>query len=1358
MATKAASDCASDRGALLRTERELLADPRVADCVVRARDAAGGPRAVAYIVPGDDGGTRDSIAHFASLVPGGVLVALVSSIPTTASGEVDERALESVPVIDRESLENLARGAAALGADASVSSRARHVPPAVLDLRKLLRPRKRAAPAAASQPDLRIESDRASVVHGEPFAGPWPERVSLAETLVSAARRHPDEGLTFVRHAEPDLVLTYPQLLLRAQRVLAGLRKRGLRSGDKILFQLDDNRDFIVAFWGAVLGGFVPVPLAVAPSYTEGSAAVTKLRYACELFDRPLVLGGTALVPVIEAALRAAGVEGVRVLDVETLLEDPDTSIHGASSDDTALIMLTSGSTGVPKAVPLSHFNLVWRAAASRQMNGFSDEDVSLNWMALDHVAGIIYFHLRDVFLGAAQVHAPTSLVLQDPLNWLTWIERYRATVTFAPNFAFGLVNDCAERIAAGRWDLSSLRLVLNGAEAIVSRTARRFLSLLAPHGLRPNAMRPAWGMSETSSGVIYSDRFSLATTTDEDAFVEVGRPIPGVSIRIVNDAAQPVPEGTIGRLQITGNTVFKGYFKRPDLNSAAFTADGWFDTGDLGVVRDGRLTITGREKDDIVIAGVKYYSHEVESVVEEVGCALTSFTAACPVRPEGADTEALAVFFVPMDTDPESLARSAADIRRAVGRKVGVAPEYVVPVGKDDIPKTSLGKIQRTELRKRFEAGDFAAELARLGVDRDAAIPAWFYRATWRRRPLRASERGSLPSAVVLVDDGSAVAAALSAQLAAAGTEVRAVQPEAALSARAAEVARLASELEPAASSVIYLSGEAARADLAACTEARAAELLALVRALAERSRQAPARLLVVSRNARAVLDGDGIDPSAQAMAALVKTAALEGPAVRATQVDVDGGDPERAVRAIVEELGSRSSEPDVAYRGGQRWVSRLERAVVDRTDAAPQPLEQGGLYVLVGGLGGIGFEVARFLRAEHDARLLLIGRQPLEAARGDGVTGAQLLEQLQGEGREAQYEQVDVTDSRGLRAAMAAAERRFGRPVRGVLNLAGTFAERLLLDETESSLAAVLGAKVRGAVALHEALGDRPDAALISFSSVTGYFGGFAVGAYSAANAFLDAFAAWQRARGRPSYSLAWSLWEKVGMSRTYRLGDRARAKGHLPVSAAAGIASLRLALAQDEAALLIGLDGAAPAVRRWLASPCEPLLEPVVSVRGGGREARAALASLRLVDPFGTSMPCVVAELRSAPPEAAASGAEQAPKVAPRTDMERRIAAIWQDVLRTDAVDVLANFFDVGGTSLLMAQVYRRLKEDVGTDLSMTDLFAAPTISTLAARLSGDAPNAEGTAAERQRGEERREKARRMKGRGTTRPLTP
>jgi acyl-CoA synthetase (AMP-forming)/AMP-acid ligase II len=185
------------------------------------------------------------------------------------------------------------------------------------------------------------------------------------------------------------------------------------------------------------------------------------------------------------------------------------TARYQPDPDAAAVLLLTSGSSGAPKFVVQTHRAVVMRSLATAQLNGFDQGDVSLNWLPLDHVGGLLMSHVRDVVLRCRQVIAPIALVLEDPLRWLDWIDRYQATFTWAPNFAFALVNDRADEIGARKWNLSSMRFILNGGEPIVANQARRFLGLLARHQLPPTSMHPAWGMSETCSATTYSDVLS---------------------------------------------------------------------------------------------------------------------------------------------------------------------------------------------------------------------------------------------------------------------------------------------------------------------------------------------------------------------------------------------------------------------------------------------------------------------------------------------------------------------------------------------------------------------------------------------------------------------------------------------------------------------------------------------------------------------------------------------------------------------------------------------------------------------------------------------------------------------------------
>ncbi|HEY7164879.1 MAG TPA: AMP-binding protein [Candidatus Binatia bacterium] len=574
--------------------------------------------------------------------------------------------------------------------------------------------------------NVRTPLRRPAISHGLPLLTDNTAPATLADCMIRAAKRSPDKGIVYVRSDGSESFQSYPELIEDAGRILTGLRNLGLQTGDKVILQLENDRDFFMVFWGCILGGFVPVLLSVAEIYRNVDSVARKLYAILLMLDQPLVVASETPGARICALSELFPSPILRLVTVKTLKTNrPAREFYAAEPKDPAIVLLTSGSTANPNAVMQNHRALMDRSAASVQMNGSSVADVSLNWLPIEHVGGIVRFHLGAVYAACQQIQAATGFVLADPLRWLDLIERYRATVTWAPNFAYGLVNAGAKQIANRQWDLSSMRFIMNGGEAIAAKTARRFLTLLGPFGLPSTAMHPAWGMSETSSAATYSDTFSLESTTDDDPFVEVGSPIPGISLRIVDGQNNVVDEPNIGSLQVKGTAVTCGYYGQSHLNRERFTDDGWFVTGDLGFLRDGRLTITGRDHDVVIVNGVNCHSHIIEAIVEEDERVETSYTAACAIGTEGAETEALAIFFHPLSANDDDLLQLLKSVRQRVSRQVGINPEYLVPVNKTDIPKTSIGKIQRSRLKQRLLAGEFDPNLrhARTLLALDTAI-----------------------------------------------------------------------------------------------------------------------------------------------------------------------------------------------------------------------------------------------------------------------------------------------------------------------------------------------------------------------------------------------------------------------------------------------------------------------------------------------------------------------------------------------------------------------------------------------------------------------------------------------------------
>ncbi|MFF5635767.1 AMP-binding protein [Streptomyces sp. NPDC012825] len=554
-----------------------------------------------------------------------------------------------------------------------------------------------------------------------------PEVRTLGEALVrAAASPGPDGGLVLVGRDGTERSRTYRRLLEDASRLLGGMRAAGASPGETVILQAADDLELLTAFWACVLGGLVPMPVGAGATADQRAEAPRLLRRVWEGYGRPKVVTGTGQ-PIAPEVAADPGWASAWLGDASSLLShradphhstgpqhstDPDHPTdphhhptdphhHRADPDDTAVLLLTSGSTGVPKAVVLSHRNVLSRTAATVRTNRLDATTRSFNWMPLDHVGGLIMFHARDTYLGCHQVHGRLEWVLEDPLRWLTLMDRHRVDTTWAPNFAFGLINDQADRLRGLSLDLGRLRYVMNGGEAIRGGAVRRFLELLAPFGLAGDVMYPGWGMSETSAGV--ADCEFGSSGTGDDRYVPVGRPQPGTSVRVVDERDAPLPVGVTGHLQVTGASVTAGYYRNTEQNRRSFTADGWFRSGDLAYVENGLLTVTGRADDVIELGGIACHGHEIEARVEDLDFVAPSYTVASVVTGRDGRSEELAVFF--HQRGGPGVSEACRRIRDRVAETIGVEVHHVVPVLKEDVPKTGIGKLRRAGLRERFES-----------------------------------------------------------------------------------------------------------------------------------------------------------------------------------------------------------------------------------------------------------------------------------------------------------------------------------------------------------------------------------------------------------------------------------------------------------------------------------------------------------------------------------------------------------------------------------------------------------------------------------------------------------------------------
>ncbi len=1360
-------------------EAALRQCPEVDDCAVLLRTRTTGETSlVAYVVPAGDFRPEQLQAALETQLgysPSGLVFVPLDRLPMGPDGQWEASAVEQVPVVSPALAERWEEKLKSLPEieDVAVVSLDRGEPLPPLHLSDLLIRKQASIPKGAPQPkpelkaDPKAASSRPAISEAPSLqcGDTWP--TTLLEVLRRAVKTHPQNGVIYQRADGSELVQNYPQLQEDAERVLAGLRRLGLRAGDKVIFQFHKNEDFIPALWGCLLGGIVPIPIAIAPTYEQLNSTISKVHNAWLMFDRPCILTGGEIAGDLRGMARLLPMEGLRVETIESLrAAAPDADWHAAEPGDLALLSLTSGSTGMPKGVILTHRNLLHMSAATIECNRFTDQDVTLNWMPLDHVGSISFMSFMAVCLGARQVHALTGTVLQNPFLWLDWIQRYRASISWAPNFAFGLLNEKASEIGERKWDLSSMRFLVSAGEAVVAKTARRFLRLFAAHGLAPDSIVPAFGMSETCSGISWSDSFSLSTSSDEDIFVDVGPPIPGVTFRIVDDAGRIVNEEEVGHLELRGPSVTSGYYENPKANAETFTPDGWFRTGDLGFLKNGRLTLTGRGKDVIIINGVNFFSHEIEAVVEELEGVEVSFTAACAVRAAESPEDALAIFFHTPLSEDEELRRLLQEVRGKVVRTIGINPSFLIPLEKKAVPKTEIGKIQRSKLREQFERGEFTALLKRIDLLSGNAntIPDWFFRKVWVRKESSAPAREIRSKTVLLLANETSLARLLCERVHAVdgvcvlveqgaefqkkdGTHYR-VNPQDRDHYRQLLESLARDNLQP--DEVVHAwtyEVPAAKApgqdgDNVSAEQALTG-LLFLFQALHGRPAQTePINLFVVSSQSQAVDVDDEVLPAHAALPGLVKAMSLEAPGLRCRHLDLRGEDVAQDTAKLVREA-NQPGDAEVAFRKGQRYVPRLEKVAWTQEHKQAVPFERGGVYVISGGLGGIGVEIAHFLLEQYEARLLLLGRSPLpdrttwdvqlqkKDATAERLKNYLTLEKL---GGAVDYAAVDLLNAGQVQQALAGVLEKWKGKLSGVIHLAGHYHDRLLEQENPESLREMLRPKTTGAQVLHRLIEGAPDALFLAFSSAATVFTGARMGAYVAANRYLEAFCHEQRRAGRRSYCFSWTTWDQVGMSRGAQGQELLRARGILGITADQGLHSLEVGLQGLPSTIFVGLDAGNPHVKRFLAGPVESRRH----LHAYFTTNHVAVPwdrwkSLKMQDDYGVASGCLFHRIKELPRREDGSVDRQqlvrlgaradrpgTERVAPRTPLETELAGLWQGILSLGEIGVEDNFFELGGHSLLATQLISRIRDRMGIEVPLQALFESPTVAGLARKM--------------------------------------
>jgi 1-acyl-sn-glycerol-3-phosphate acyltransferase len=585
------------------------------------------------------------------------------------------------------------------------------------------------------------ESDAVAAAAPAAHGLPLPAAVSLPppptvhHALWNRAQAEPGRAHVYLREDDgSEHVVTYGGLLSEAAAVAGGLREQGIRHGDSVALMLPTGLDFLRSFQGILIAGAVPVPI-----YPP-----VRLDRIDEYAARQSAILANAEVRILITVDRARPIGGLLRSAVPTLRRVTtagDLTGLGASwpapegrGSDAAFIQYTSGSTGQPKGVLLTHDNLLANIRAIAAGLRAEPTDVGVSWLPLYHDMGLIGSWLFCMQQGIPlDLQSPLAF-LSRPERWLWAIHRRRATLSPAPNFAYELcLRRIPDRVLEGL-DLSSWRCALNGAEPVSPDTLDRFARRFGRYGFRREALMPVYGLAENSVALAvpppgrgpriasidrqafeHDGRAVPAEGPRALAFVSVGTPLPEHEVRIVDDHGHDLPDGTVGRLVFRGPSMMAGYYRQPEATEAITLPGGWLDSGDLAFRLGGELHIAGRRKDIIIKAGRNYVPQEIEEVTAAVEGIRKGCVVALGVRHATLGTESLVVVAETRARDGAARDRIAAAVTERVSATIGVPPDHVALVPPGAIPKTSSGKIRRRATRDLYLEG--ALGRARRGV-----------------------------------------------------------------------------------------------------------------------------------------------------------------------------------------------------------------------------------------------------------------------------------------------------------------------------------------------------------------------------------------------------------------------------------------------------------------------------------------------------------------------------------------------------------------------------------------------------------------------------------------------------------------
>jgi fatty-acyl-CoA synthase len=555
-----------------------------------------------------------------------------------------------------------------------------------------------------------------------------PQFATLAEAIAKIGRLFPEHGFTFQDQAGRETTYSFPQIAEETARRAGALHRLGLNRGDTLALIAPDPEHFVLTFLAALRIGVIPVPL-YPPLYLSRLDAYQAHTLAILKSSRAKMLAIPGSLRDSLAALGAGSTETLQFVDLETLKDAKPGFVPSDEvvvPDDVAFLQYTSGSTAEPRGVVLTHRCLISNARGFLAgLGADAAHNKGVSWLPLYHDMGLIGFVLAPIFAGISVVFIPTVRFIRNPNVWMDTIHAHRATITFAPNFAFDLACRKASTSKDARWDLSCVKLVGCGAEPIRIDTIKRFSAFFSQgFGMPENCVVPAYGLAESTLAVtlkrenepVRFRRIHRATfeehgrvvpaAADDKAALEhvsCGVAFPGHEIAIMDNTGSKLAEFHEGEICLRGPSIAAGYIGNARGWDASMMYDGWLRSGDLGYLAEGELYVTGRIKDLIILNGRNIHPQVIEWVAAGVEGVRGGCVAAFS-RP-GPEGEELVVV-AETKGDRVSTAEAIALVLR---QNLLVQASDIVCVKSGMLPRTSSGKLRRHVIRKTYLSGNIA-------------------------------------------------------------------------------------------------------------------------------------------------------------------------------------------------------------------------------------------------------------------------------------------------------------------------------------------------------------------------------------------------------------------------------------------------------------------------------------------------------------------------------------------------------------------------------------------------------------------------------------------------------------------------